>query len=333
MRSRTLARAGGSVRADGVRIMAGAAEVPGAGMNRKRRYDKTKRDGHSALALPHCVLDSSAYLATSAYARMLLVDMGKTYNGFNNGRLSCTYQEMQARGWRSKATLHKAKKELLRLGLIQETRKGRLPNTCALYALTWCALDDGKGSYDIADSAFRRGAYAPLTAPPVGDGAGSQFANTGNKVLVPPRGPQWPATWANEPTKPQPLGPPRGPVAEKKAHSLARHVGTLIDYQGGAALSRSGGALFPERVTLRQPSPAGREAMRRWGLASTDGKVWTQPASLSCKPVRETGTEPNRQPETPDTESVELVYEPVAELVPDFDESQDVGYEIRQASQ
>ena len=175
----------------------------------KRGYDKTKLDGKTRLTLPHCVLDSAAYLAASAEARMLLVDMGRAYNGFNNGRLSCTWREMQPRGWHSKATLTKAKKELLSQGLIQEMRKGRLPNTCALYALTWCALDDGKGKYDIADSGFRRGAYA-LTAPPVGDGAGSPFANNGNKVLVPPRGPQWPATWASRGKKGPFLGPPRG---------------------------------------------------------------------------------------------------------------------------
>ena len=76
-------------------------------------------------------------------------------------------------------------------------------------------------------------------------------------------------------------------------------------------------------MTLRSPSLAGQKAMLAWGLESADGQTWTQPASLSCKPVREPGTEPNRQPETPDTESVELVYEPDAEPVPDFDESQD----------
>lgn len=272
----------------------------------KRGYDKTKRDGKTALSLPHCVLDCPAYLAVDAYARMLLVDIARAYNGYNNGRLSCTYDEMQPRGWHSKGTLTKAKKALLRVGLLQETRKGRLPNTCGLYALTWLALDNGQGAYDITNAGFSRGAYL-------------QFAKDENKVLVPRRGPQWPATWANEPPAPQPLGPPRGPVGAKKAHSLARHVGTLIDYQGGTALSHGGGAPVPGTMVssgaIALPSARIVIAMLAAG--------WTQPAFPSDALAREPGTEPNRQPETPDTELVELVYEPDAEPVPDYSESQD----------
>lgn len=314
MRGPELAQADARLRNHEVSAVARAAEIAGASMRKRNGYDKNKRDGKSALALPHCVLDSAAYLATSAYARALLVDIARAYNGFNNGRLSCTWREMQPRGWHSKDTLTKAKTELLSLGLIQETRKGRLPNTCALYALTWCALDDGKGRYDAADSAFRRGAYL-------------QFAKNGNTVLVPPRGPQGPTTRANEPTAPQPLGPPHGPVGAKKAHSLARVVGTLIDLPGGTALpSRSGGVHVPGTVVsagaITMPSARVMIAMLAAG--------WAQPVSLPCSPSREPGTEPSRQPETPDTESVELVYEPDAELVPNYDESQD-DYEARQA--
>ena len=48
---------------------------------------------------------------------------------------------MQPKGWRSEATLNKAKKELLSAGFIAETRKGRLPNLCSLYGITWQPLN------------------------------------------------------------------------------------------------------------------------------------------------------------------------------------------------
>ena len=48
---------------------------------------------------------------------------------------------MKPRGWKSEDTLNRAKRELLSAELIFEARKGRRPNVCSLYALTWFALD------------------------------------------------------------------------------------------------------------------------------------------------------------------------------------------------
>jgi hypothetical protein len=48
---------------------------------------------------------------------------------------------MKVRGWRSEATLARAKREVIDKGFLYETRKGRLPNTCSLYAVTWYPLD------------------------------------------------------------------------------------------------------------------------------------------------------------------------------------------------
>jgi hypothetical protein len=65
----------------------------------------------------------------------------------------------EATGWRSEATLHKAKQELLALGLIAETRKGARPNKASLYGVTWAELDECDGKLDISPQAFPRGAY------------------------------------------------------------------------------------------------------------------------------------------------------------------------------
>lgn len=127
----------------------------------KSRYKnaKDKRDGESHIGVPHCVLNGAAYLSLNAHARMLLWDLAAQYRGDNNGDLCAAWKLMHLRGWRSEETLSKAKRVLLEVGLIVETRKGARPNKCSLFALTWYALDDCKGKLDISPQSFPRGAY------------------------------------------------------------------------------------------------------------------------------------------------------------------------------
>ena len=66
---------------------------------------------------------------------------------------------MRLRGWRSEATLMKAKRELIEMGLIVETRKGARPNKASLYAVTFYALDECGGKLEMSPRAFPRGAY------------------------------------------------------------------------------------------------------------------------------------------------------------------------------
>lgn len=105
------------------------------------------------------VVNARSYIEASPYARMLLFDLFSQFRGNNNGDLCAAWKFMRPRGWRSEATLNKAKKELLALGLIVETRKGARPNKASLYAVTWCALDDCGGKLDITPKSFPRGAY------------------------------------------------------------------------------------------------------------------------------------------------------------------------------
>ena len=120
---------------------------------------RDKRDGGAFMALPMSVINSRAYIDASPYARALLLDLYMQYRGDNNGDLSACWKVMRARGWRSETTLTKAKRELIELGLIVETRKGARPNKASLYAVTWCALDDCGGKLDISPAGFPRGAY------------------------------------------------------------------------------------------------------------------------------------------------------------------------------
>ena len=134
------------------------------------KANKDKQDGGGFLRLPLSVLESRAYLDASKQARALLIDLAMQYKGNNNGDLCVAWKLMHPRGWRSEATLMKAKCELLELGLIVETRKGGRPNKATLYAVTWCDLDDCGGKLEMTPRSFPRGAYKlrnplpPMTA-------------------------------------------------------------------------------------------------------------------------------------------------------------------------
>lgn len=153
--------------------------------NERWKSAKLKADGGTFVRLPLSVLNSRAYLDASPHARVLLIDLAMQYRGDNNGDLCAAWKLMKPRGWRSEATLNKAKKELLVLGLIVETRKGARPNKASLYALTWCDLDPCGGKLEMTTRSFPRGAYklrdpfppikveiASLTTPAVVAGRG-----------------------------------------------------------------------------------------------------------------------------------------------------------------
>jgi len=128
-------------------------------MNKRRHKNAAqKRDGGGFIAVPLSVLDSSAYINLSTAATKLLWDIAAQLRGDNNGHLYCAWVVMSARGWKSEATLNKAKKELLESGLLFETRKGARPNKAAWYAVTWLALDEITGM-DVSPSSYPRGAY------------------------------------------------------------------------------------------------------------------------------------------------------------------------------
>ncbi len=131
-----------------------------------RKPHKGNRISEGFLALPYSVLNSPLFTALQPHALKLLLDVAAQYRGDNNGDLSMAWKLMKLRGWRSEATLNKAKWPLIEAGFLYETRKGYRPNTCSLYALTWCNLD-ASDKYDMgAKAAFVRGEYrfkAPLT--------------------------------------------------------------------------------------------------------------------------------------------------------------------------
>jgi hypothetical protein len=148
-------------------------------MTNKRH--KGNRIGEGFVAFPYSVLNSPLFLALSPHALKLMFDVAAQYRGDNNGDLSAAWKIMQRRGWRSEATLHKAKHELLDAGFLYEARKGHRPNVCSLFALTWFTLDDNEKFDSGAKARFVRGEFrfkAPLTG---------NVATSKNPTPTPPR--------------------------------------------------------------------------------------------------------------------------------------------------
>lgn len=99
------------------------------------------------------VLRSPALASLSPYASKLLLDIASQWSMGKNGDASTAFEKvLRVRGWRSKATLHKALKELVASGLIIQTRQGSL-HECSLYALGWLAIDDCGSKLDLQRTA------------------------------------------------------------------------------------------------------------------------------------------------------------------------------------
>lgn len=115
----------------------------------KRAKMTGKKGNGRFMGIPLTVLESPSYNALGGWPTKLLIDIGKQYNGHNNGDLQAAYSQLKLWGWRSPATLNNSLKELQEVGLIQLTRQGG-KNRCSLYAITWQPIDECKGKTDIA---------------------------------------------------------------------------------------------------------------------------------------------------------------------------------------
>ncbi|MBS54984.1 MAG: hypothetical protein CMI03_19775 [Oceanospirillaceae bacterium] len=122
----------------------------------KRARVKGRGETGRFVAIPHSVLQHPDYQSLTGAAVKVLIAMLTQYNGRNNGDLCLAPAVMRSYGFRSSDTLNTAKKQLLKHGLIIETRPGRFTNPggiCALYAVTWQPIDECNGKIDIAPTA------------------------------------------------------------------------------------------------------------------------------------------------------------------------------------
>lgn len=113
--------------------------------------DKAKSrqsENRSFAGIPRIVMEHRDYINLSSTAKVLLFELAYQYRGKNNGDLTTAWGVMKERGFKSKATLSRATKELLEANLIIKTREGAFLNPggkCALYALSWQPIDDCQG--------------------------------------------------------------------------------------------------------------------------------------------------------------------------------------------
>lgn len=116
--------------------------------NKKNWLSPERREPGGFAAIPHCLLNSKVYTGLSAHAVKLLNDLLAQFKGFNNGDLCLSWSIMEKRGWKSRDTLNKARKELMDMELIIVSRYGdrKRPH---LYALTFFAVDECSGKLDI----------------------------------------------------------------------------------------------------------------------------------------------------------------------------------------
>ena len=103
---------------------------------KKNWLSPQRRESGGFAALPHRLLESQVFIGLSAHAVKLLNDLLAQFKGYNNGDLCLAWSIMEKRGWKSRDTLNKARKELLAVELIMITRCGdrKRPH---LYALTF----------------------------------------------------------------------------------------------------------------------------------------------------------------------------------------------------
>jgi hypothetical protein len=118
-------------------------------------------------AIVRSVFESTAFTALSPYACKLLLELAGQYRGDNNGDLTAAWSVLSKRGWKSRTTLWRVKSELIEAGFVYVTRKGRMPSTCELLALTWFPLDvSNKFDYG-ALTGFKSKAYKDRTTLPM----------------------------------------------------------------------------------------------------------------------------------------------------------------------
>jgi hypothetical protein len=113
------------------------------------------------------VFDCPAFSALSPHACKLLLDLAGQYRGDNNGNLTVAWSVVSTRGWKSRTTLWRCKAELINAGFVYVTRKGHMPSTCELLALTWFPLDVSPKFDPEALACFRVKAYRDKTPLPM----------------------------------------------------------------------------------------------------------------------------------------------------------------------
>lgn len=120
---------------------------------------KGSKYSESFTGIVHSVFEAPAFAALSPHACKLLLELAGQYRGNNNGNLTVAWSVVSKRGWKSRTTLWRCKSELIKAGFVYVTRKGHMPSTCELLALTWFPLDVSNKFDAEALAGFKSKAY------------------------------------------------------------------------------------------------------------------------------------------------------------------------------
>lgn len=123
-----------------------------AGGRSKLQKAKNRRQSGGFSRLPAVLMDTEDFRMISGSAHKVLLALLRQYRGNNNGDLSIPFSEAKKWGIGSKATLQKAKQELIDRNLIIKTREGCFINPgakCDLFAITWEPIDECGGKLDV----------------------------------------------------------------------------------------------------------------------------------------------------------------------------------------
>ena len=137
-------------------------------MSASDRYKeaKAKRERGGFVPLPYTVLRSTSWARLSGHAVKLLIDLLAQYKGDNNGDFCMAWKTISKRGWRSRDTLCKARRELLEEGWIIVTRQGG-KHQATLYGVTFFGIDDCRGKLDVNGSLVPSGLWRKNEPVPV----------------------------------------------------------------------------------------------------------------------------------------------------------------------
>lgn len=120
-------------------------------------------------ALPHMLLDSTAFMGASHRTRSLITELMRQHNGENNGHLHLALGWLKNRGWASADGIQKSKQEALERGLIVKTREGGLNIGPDRYALTWLPITNFIG-LQITQKDYHPGRYLFMDKLPTSKG-------------------------------------------------------------------------------------------------------------------------------------------------------------------
>jgi hypothetical protein len=215
-------------------------------------------------ALPHAVMDSSAYMGASNAARALLLELVRQHNGKNNGHFQLATSWLRRRDWKSSDIVQRAKAELIDRQLAIKTRLGGLNAGPDLWAVTWLPISDYGGLTEVSAMTYHPGAWHFLSPPlPIqkrdertaGRNSAVPPAGTAEGFTVPPAGTETGLFEA-------PTVPPAGnnEVTSSPRQSSVRRV---VGKKGASGKpKKAGGWITEDLARLSATGLAGRQCFR-----------------------------------------------------------------------